>query len=365
MSDLSPHERRARRALEAMVVGMAVASMVGCGGGGGGGGSIAAPTFGQLQIPTPSAAGGWGSFTTNAPPPEVLPTRGRAVRIYFYAPAQSAFGVSLRELDGTVTSLPFNSGTPAPPEAGYFQILDENPASDPANPSIYQMHVRAPLSLNDQGNYDVEVVRRTSAGTSSPMVVPLRARKVWRVTVMVSGNGYVVSSPAGILCGVSRTGRSLTECSYEFGPFQVNLDPATADDPPQSVTRFKGWTGNCAGFSATCTVTLDGSSAVGATATFEPRSMPTTASACPMAPTVAGWRWIGNPGCSDPGYNPGTTLQCDSAGYFCCEPGNPPPGNPRCNGEVLYQADCRNQPNQGINARLIQPGGCYEVDEFP
>jgi hypothetical protein len=37
----------------------------------------------------------------------------------------------------------------------------------------------------------------------------------------------------------------------------------------------------------------------------------------------------------------------------------------RCSGQKESEADCRNQPNQGIYARLIQPGGCYETDMFP
>jgi hypothetical protein len=343
-----------------------------CGPEDGNGTVIEAPTYAQLQIPTPASTSGWGSFTTNAPPPQVLPTRGRAVRIYFYAPAQSAFGVSLRELDGTVTSLPFNSGTPTPPEAGYFQILNEDPASNPANPSLYYMHVRAPLSLKDPANWDVEVVRRTSAGTSSPMVVPLRARKVWRVTVTVNGNGRVVSSPAGISCGVSRSGVPLTQCSYDFGPFQVNLDPATSDpinpDPNvEPATRWKGWTGNCAGFSVTCTVTLDGSSAVGATATFEPRNNQTPLSTCPTPPLIPGLRWIDRPDCATGNIagHPGIShpALCDAAGYFCCEPATQLlPGNARCGGQHESPPDCgRNAPR----GTLRQPGGCYEVDEFP
>ena len=47
------------------------------------------------------------------------------VRVNFYAPVGSGFGVSLRDLSGTsVATLTENTGTPAPPEAGYFQIFD-------------------------------------------------------------------------------------------------------------------------------------------------------------------------------------------------------------------------------------------------
>ena len=213
------------------------------------------------------------------------------------------------------------------------------------------MYVRAPASLTtNPANFDILVVNQSASSNatdSSPMVVMLRARKIYTVAVTVTGDGKVTSQPGGIQCGTSPLGHSLTDCSFDFGPGQVTL--AAQDNDPNSIT-FSGWTGNCPAMSQTCVLTLDGTARMVANASFGAGSAP-TGSTCSAAPPVSGWRWIGTPGCSDPGFHPGITLQCDAAGYFCCAPGNP--GNPRCNGEQLIQADCRNQPNQGINARLI------------
>src|SRR5207342_110463 len=107
-----------------------------------------------------------------------------------------------------------------------------------------------------------------------PMVVPLRQRKVYTVTVMVSGSGHVQSSPGGILCGTAPSWAALTECSYEFGPGSVTLNPNSNDN---LATSFKGWEGNCAGRNP-CSVTLDGTAPVGATATFAPSSTPPASS---------------------------------------------------------------------------------------
>ncbi len=118
------------------------------------------------------------------------------MRVNFYAPVGSGFGVSLRDLSGTsVATLTENTGTPAPPEAGYFQIFDVRPSGSQA---IYGMYVRAPLSLMDPANYDIVVVDRSvhsDQTDSNPMVVVLRHRPVFTVTVEVIGCGHVTSNP--------------------------------------------------------------------------------------------------------------------------------------------------------------------------
>ena len=364
----SPHavwtnrtRKHARVVLTTGFVALAVA-LAGCGGGSGTstGAQVAAPTFGELELPDPSAASNWSTFSTSNPPAEVLPTRGRAVRLWFYAPAGSVFAVSLRDLAGTtVATLPQNSGGQPPSEAGYFEILSEDANQNPAK---FHMHVRAPLALADPANYDILVVHqslRTDVADSNPMVVALRARKVYTVTVTVTGDGKVTSSPGGITCGTSPSGHPLTDCSYEFGPGQVNL--AAQGNNPNSIT-FQGWTGNCPPMVQTCVLTLDGTARMVANASFGAGSSP-TGSTCSAAPAVSGWRWIGKPGCGPIDMLPGVTVQCDAQGYFCCSTGSP--SSPRCQGQKQTAADCTNQPNQGLNARLIQPGGCYEVDSFP
>ena len=103
-----------------------------------------------------------------------------------------------------------------------------------------------------------------------------------------------------------------------------------------------------------------------ATATFVATSDSTTASTNPAAPVVPGWRWITKPGCGPISVLPGVTVMWDAQGYvFCCSTlGTDDQPSPRCSGQKETSADCGAPPG-GIDARLIQPGGCYELDSFP
>ena len=191
-----------------------------------------APTLRSLEIPDPSGSNNWATYSTNSPPAAVLPTRGRGVRVNFYAPVGGVFGVSLRDLTGTsVATLTENTGTPAPPEDGYFQTIH---ALQSGSQAIYRMYVRAPSSLMDPANYDIEVVDRSvrsDQSNSKPMVVPLRNRPVYTVTVEVIGSGHVTSSPGGIECGTAYSGAALTRCSYEFGAGTVTLTRTQTTTP--------------------------------------------------------------------------------------------------------------------------------------
>lgn len=267
-------ERNARPLPAATLVALAVAVLAACGGGGGSGGQMATPTFSSLQIPDPSGSSTWTTFPTSPSPAEVLPTRGRGVRVLFSAPVGSVFAVSLRDLSGAVTTLTENMGSPPPPDTGYFQIVSEDPQP---NPPIYTMYVRAPMSLADQLSYDVLVVNRslrTDMADSNAMVVQLRRRR-FTVTVTVNGAGHVTSNPAGIQCGTAFSGAALTQCSNDFGPstgpVQVTLNP-NSNDP--TVTRFRGWAGDCAPNVQSCVLTLDGTVPAAATGTFEARTIP-------------------------------------------------------------------------------------------
>jgi hypothetical protein len=322
-----------------------------------GGGPLAAPTFGELLIPDQNVAGNWVTFSTNSPPAEVLPTRAQMVRIWFYAAAGNLFAVSLRELDGTITPLTENHGTPPEPGTGYFLVVDENVNLSPA---AYTMQVRAPSTLTDPANYDVLVTIvsfRTDTADSPAMVVALRQRKIWTVTVSVDGPGHVTSNPAGIQCGTTSSGSALTDCSHDFGAGVVALDPGS-NDPPN--THFVGWSGNCPGNVQTCSFTLDGTAPIVAKATFG-TSGGGGASACPTAPQLPGLRWIDLPNCGGDAHDshPGITLSCDASGYFCCEP-SAGANSPRCGGAGQFESapDCRNHVPNGL---LRQPGGCYEV----
>lgn len=361
--------RRLRVVRNIGIVALAVVVLgAGCGGNNSTGTSqLPTPIFGQLSIPDPSGSNQWIQFATiNPPPAEVLPTRGRAVRFWYQAPVGSIFAVSIRELatssmPAVTTPLTQNNGTPAPPEAGYFQILSENPNTG-SSQAIYNMYVRAPMSLTtNPANFDILVVnqsQRSNATDSSPMVVALRARKIYTVSVAVTGNGLVVSDPPGIQCGTSLTGHVYTDCTNDFGPGSVRLDATTHADP---MLRFLEWRGSCSGSTRPCVLMLDGTARSVVSATFVADTSTATASTCSAAPPVSGWRWIGIPGCGPIDTLPGVTVQCDSQGYFCCSTGSP--ASTRCSGQKFTLAAC-NKPDQR-NASLIQPGGCYEVDSFP
>ena len=120
------------------------------------GGKLTTPVFRSLEVPT-LTPGGWVAYPY-PPRAEVLPTRGRAVRLWFDAPVGSSFGVTLKSPNGTLTPLRQNSGTPEPPETGYFQVVSEDVGK---NPPRYTLLVRAPVSLADPVNYVIQVVRRS------------------------------------------------------------------------------------------------------------------------------------------------------------------------------------------------------------
>lgn len=326
-------------------------------------GPLPTPTFAQLQIP--SQANGWVSYSPTSPSADVLPVKGRGVRVLFYSAVGGTFGVSLRALDGTSIPLTENhQGSSPPTEAGYFQIIDVNTA---LNPPLYMMYVRAPLTLADPANYDILVVNRslrTDATDSAPMVVKLRQRKVFTVTVVVQGDGHVTSNPPGIQCGTTSNGRTLSDCSYDFGPGNVSLAPGS-NNPN---TRFKGWSGNCAPSVQVCNLTLTGAGAMSAIAMFGPSNLPAPTSNCPTAPLLPGLKWIDLPACatgniaSHPGIS--NPALCDAQGYFCCEPGPTGSNAPRCGGQGKIEStpDCRHHAPTGM---LRQPGGCYELDSGP
>jgi hypothetical protein len=81
------------------------------------------------------------------------------------------------------------------------------------------------------------------------------------VTANVSGQGTVVSSPAGISCGSS--------CSSYFAP-NTNL---TLNAAARSGYVFKSWTGACAGYGPTCNLSL-GTTDVSTTAVFASTATP-------------------------------------------------------------------------------------------
>ena len=347
------------RAFASLCVALAVGSITGCNGNNPpASGPLPTPVFTLLEIPDPNGAPVWQPIATIVPAPNVLPTFGRGVRVSFSAPVGSSFSVSLRALDGTLTPLPENQGAPAPPEAGYFQVMSVNAS---ATPPVYRMYVRAPMALADPANYDVEIVNRslrTDVTDSSPLVVALRQRPVFTVTVMVQGDGHVTSTPPGIQCGRSPGGSTLAPCSANFGPGPVSLQP-NSNDP--NTTKFIGWSGNCAPNVQVCTFALIGLSAISATATFGPSTTTVPVSACPAAAAIPGLRWTDVPQCDIT--HTGIGLRCDAQGFFCCEPAPMNANAPRCGGQGQLETspNCQHLAPRG----LLRPGGCYEVDSGP
>jgi hypothetical protein len=321
------------------------------------GGKLATPTLVIVKVPDLNAVGTWLPVSA---PLEVLPTKGRGVQILFTAPVGSVFSVSLRALNGgAVTPLTENTGTQPPPDAGYFQIVNVDPAN---NPPTYTMYVRAPVAIPDPVNYEVLIVNhtlRTDSTDSDPLVVTLRKKKIFMVTVTVNGSGHVVSTPPGIQCGTSPSGHALTDCSHDFGPGPVSLSP-NANDP--STTHFVGWAGNCPPTQQVCNVALLGDAGVVAIATFGASSV--APSSCPAAPLLPGLKWADLPDCATGNISghPGIShpAMCDAQGYFCCEP-QTGASSARCggNGQLESPPDCGRLAPNGL---LKQPGGCYVVD---
>lgn len=326
-------------------------------------GALPTPVFSVLEIP--QANGGWTTYSS-VWPMEVLPTRGRNLRVWFSAPLGSTFSVGLREPDGTLTDLPQSQGAPVPSAQGFFQVISVNSA---VNPPMYLVQLRSPLAMTSPAMFNVEIVNktlRTDVTDSAPMVVRLAQIKVFTVTVAVSGNGHVTSNPPGIECGISAQGRAMTQCSYNFGRGQVTLNPGSND---LNTTRFSGWSGNCPGGVQVCTLTLDGSAPVAATATFVGSGSPASSQQmCPAAPLLPGLRWIATPQCDPASFPTTSSALCDSAGLFCCKSlpvgsGTPASPSARCGvDKIEFPPDCRNTLGSGS---LRQPGGCYEFNSNP
>lgn len=196
----------------------------------------------------------------------------------FRAPPDVVFKASVVDINGSITPLTENTGSPAPPDAGLFSIVDQNKNS---NPAIWTMYVRPPAIFTTPLNYSINVVQvgRGSSPVSAPMVVRLVGRPVYTVHVEVSGDGRVTSSPGGITCR-----QSSSPCDYDFGQsIELSLNPNSGQD-----ARFVGFTGNCRGRQV-CTLTLNGDPA-SVVALFEPSTGSTTIPTCPVASGIAGMR---------------------------------------------------------------------------
>ena len=331
------------------------------------GGAGSGPSIGFISLETPNGAGGWGVVSGGLANVggsaythvfQVLPVQGRGVRINLVAPVGTVFDVTILSA-GVVTALTQNSGTPTPPDDGYFQIISVDPGP---NPPVYKLYVRAPANLADPNYYTIGVAS-ASGGASGPMMPLTLTPPTFVVNVNVQGGGYVTSSPPGINCGTSPTGGVLNDCTIDFGsagPVRLSANPNTPGD-------FREWTGDCSQNQTDPACSLANTrSAMTATAVFAGAGATITTNACTQPPPLVGFTWIGQPQCSRESATSETrgSLGCDAGGYFCCSTPAPGvgPGDPRCaNGGWEYPPDCRNQPNDGLNAVLRHPGGCYRI----
>lgn len=314
---------------------------------------IPPPTL--VQVLAPDESNAWAAVDMSTG--EALPTRGRGVRLIVTSPLGSVFGVAI--VSGTArVELDQNRGTPAPPEAGYFQVIE----ASPDNPSTVTLYVRAPEALPSPTDFTIEVVHkslRTDVGDSTPLSIALHRKPVFSVSVTVTGSGHVTSNPAGLMCGPSPSnGRPLTPCKANFpAGTTVQLIPGGNQG-----ARFRAWGGDCDPTVQVCQLTMDGNGKV-VSARFDGTTTQQPSN-CPEPPQLPGLRWIDIPACATGSIDshPGITnpAVCDAAGYFCCEPGPPGAVSARCGGTGKIQStpDCRQHAPRG---QLRQPGGCYEA----
>lgn len=141
--------------------------------------------------------------------------------------------------------------------------------ADPATSAVASGETAQANSTNPSGTSTQQTTESATAETSDGSwrwngVKPSTSK--YTLTIAKSGTGTVTSAPAGITCG--------TDCSEVY----ANGTAVTLTASPASGFTFKGWSGDCAGTSANCTVVM--TAARNATATFEVIPTP------PPAPTT-------------------------------------------------------------------------------
>lgn len=96
------------------------------------------------------------------------------------------------------------------------------------------------------------------------------------LTVQLSGNGSVTSSPTGIVCG--------SDCSGTYARGAV----VTLTANPADGSRFAGWSGICSGMALTCQITMSAARTVKATFTTAPASLKYSLELTRIWPTMTG-----------------------------------------------------------------------------
>jgi hypothetical protein len=280
----------------------------------GGDPAAATPTAPVVSVRNPD-----GQWATVGPNPsghfEVLPSvfPNAGLRFYLYAPSPTRLSI---DLDGqALPNMPGAGGTSA---TGYFRVLDVDTSFNPAK---WEIEIQPPDSKMSSTMMAFKIAdvsfNPRFTGTdhiSTPVTVTLVARKLYSVSVTLSGMGsgsvssnMVGGSPPGINCP--------PQCAFDFMPsVTVTLTPS-----PASNSTFAGWSNACVSFgsSGNCTLTLNGI-ALSAGAAFRPTPSggPPPPPNCPAPNPPTGWSHWNEPFC--PASVVGAFLSCDSQKYFCC-----------------------------------------------
>jgi hypothetical protein len=299
------------------------------------------PKAAEVQIPSPGGiwedvpAAAAGSFT-------VIPftTSVPMVRVKFAAPAVSLMVTAQDDSPGSpVVTIAEVATGPSMPTGYVVDSMDTTPS-----PPRWQITIKLPATFSASIGFSISI-STVSGGTASPPLKLAFSKRSYQVGVSVPGGGHVTSNPKGIYCGPGAT----ADCDHTFDPPPAGV-VLTLELNAQSYQSlaFSGWSDACSAANSnsgqtgsTCTLAVDGTRKVKATASFG-GSVTQPA----MCPSILYPHFIGTgnaPQCQPPvGAKFGAT--CDGQGFFTCPAGN---GAPFCD---------------TFNDLLKQPGGCYAVD---
>ena len=252
------------------------------------------------------------------------------------------------DIDGTVLSkledVPAGTDTAV---SGYYKIININPNP---NPAIWTVGIRPPAAKAVSAMYTVNIkdvsLEPSFTGTdhmSLPTTFVAVSQKIFTIGVMITGQGYVTSQPAGLQCPPT--------CVYDFGQSM----PVTLSAHPSGQSQLDSWSGACGGSGSNCSLTTNGV-ALSAGATFK-ASTSGTLSACPAINPPAGYSWFNQPWCSGQNVfnDPSPDLACDSTSYYCCAKTSGQTVG-RCGPDhTEFPASC----DYGNTHVMSQPSGCY------
>jgi hypothetical protein len=300
------------------------------------------PTNAALQIPG-TTPGMWqdvlpqqdGTFT-------VLPfaTSVPIVKVSFSAPTPSSLHVTAQDTvaNGPVSEIPEVSQSASMPTGFFIDGVDTTPT-----PARWTVTIKLPPVFQNSLQFAISISEVSGGSESAPLKLSL-VHRAYRLTVALPSGGHVTSNPPGINCG-----DGAMDCQFRFGGpapgFGVTTTVALNAGSFQTLT-FLGWSGDCSASNSnsgttgsTCTLTMDGTRDLTATASFGGPPPPPPPPICPVI-TYDNFTGTGNmPQCRPEG-GVGATFgaTCDSQGNYSC-----PYGAPFCPSPDLFK----------------NPGGCY------